>query len=348
MDILKELEGLNFDASLYTEKSIKDCTHGERVALYGTLKLTQKKTANGAPYYVLNITDSTGSINCMAWNETTLFKFLSMSDNGKLVKVYGNIDIGKYRNIDIKQLQFVEETEEDILAKEELIPKAITINNLRKELNDSVERIISPFLKDIVTEALALVDENLDNTPFSEKTAYNYKGGLIHQIIDFCDMVNKVTESINCGFSPTSTILNEDLLLTGAILANLGKTKTLTIENNMPVKTFEGMLDEDSVFSREIAYEAIKKAFEKLPEEEKESYEKITKELLHMISSVKGTATFGASSTPRSKHALMLSKINDIVYTKGLFENLEKSETGEEFVKAYDNGKNYYLGSANE
>lgn len=347
MEISKKLEVPNFDESLYTEKNIKDCTHGEKVCIYGTLKITHKKTSNGAPYYVLSISDITGYINYIAWNGTPLFLALSESDNGKTVKAYGTIDIGKYRNIDIEQLCFVTETEEEILEKQSM-SKSLTISNLRKELNTSVERIISPFLKEIVTEALNLVDEKLDNTPFSEKTAYNYKGGLIHQIIDICDMVNKVTESINFSFNSSSTVLNEDLLLTGAILANLGKTKTLTIENNIPVKTFEGMLDEDSVFSREIAYEAIRIVFDKLPEEEKESYEKIVKELLHMISSVKGNATFGASSTPRSKHALILSQINNLIYTKGLFENLEKSQTGEEFTKAYDNGKNYYLGSTSE
>ena len=55
MDILKELESLDFDSSIYTEKSIKNCTHNEKVALMGTIKVTSKKTKTGNPYYILTI-----------------------------------------------------------------------------------------------------------------------------------------------------------------------------------------------------------------------------------------------------------------------------------------------------
>ena len=346
MDILKELESLDFDTSIYTEKAVKNCNHNEKVALTGTLKVSSSKTKTGNPYFILTITDSTGSISCPAWNSSPLFNFIKEEDNGKKVKVYGIASIGKYNNIDIKQIQFIEETEEEL---NEGVPTDITIPNLRKELNDRVSSIISDFLRNVVTEALSIVDDDLENTPFTEKTAYNYRGGLIHEIIDSCNLVNAVVDSINCGFYAESTILNEDLLITGAILGNLGKTRTLTLENNIPVKTFEGQLDEDSIYSREIASIAIRKVMETLPDEEKDVYDKLSKELLHMIASIKGNSNFGALTTPRSKHAMILHQINDLVYTKGLFENLEKAnENKEEFVKAYDNGKNYYLGSVEE
>jgi hypothetical protein len=45
---------------------------------------------------------------------------------------------------------------------------------------------------------------------------------------------------------------------------------------------------------------------------------------------------------PRSKHALLLSDIVSIVFTKGLFDNLEKT-TNEKFTRAYDNGRTYAL-----
>lgn len=344
MDIIKELEGLNFDESIYTEKTIKDCVHNEKVALDGTLSLVEKKTKNGAPYFLATITDKTGSINCAVWDNTPLYKLLSIADNGNHVKVYGIASIGKYKNIDIKQMQFVEYEEEEIVEEE----SATSIPNLKKALEIRVDKITNEYLKAIANEAINIVGDTLEVAPFTEKTAYNYKGGLLHEVIDACDMASAIVDSINCGFDNNSTILNEDILLVGCILANLGKTRTLTITNGIPTKTFDGMLEEDAIFSREIAYLATSRVMETIPIEEKDAYDNIFKEILHMVASVKGNKTFGALSVPRSKHALILSEINNIVYTKGLFENLEKEPSMDGFSKAYDNGKNYFLGNIEE
>ena len=342
MDIIKELESLNFDASIYTEKNIKDCTHNEKVCLTGTLKLTESKTKQGSPYFVLTIIDKTGTINCPAWNNTPLYKFLEISDNGKLVRVYGEASINKYKNIDIKQIQFIEEPEEE---KEEVV----SISNLKTALNERISRITNEYMRAIPEKAIEIVGDKIETTPFSEKTAYNYEGGLLQSIIDACDLATAMVDTFNCGFNKNSTILNEDLLLVGTILANLGKTKTLTFENGIPVKTFEGSLDEDAIFSREIAFKAVTEVLETIPLEEKDVYDKVFKEILHMVASAKGNKAYGALSTPRSKHAIMLSEINNIIYTKGLFENLETSnDKTEEFSRAYDNGKSYFLGTCEE
>ena len=41
---------------------------------------------------------------------------------------------------------------------------------------------------------------------------------------------------------------------------------------------------------------------------------------------------------------MILSNINNMVYTKGLFESIEKNTTSGTFTKAYEAGKQYYIG----
>ena len=62
-----------------------------------------------------------------------------------------------------------------------------------------------------------------------------------------------------------------------------------------------------------------------------------------MIVSSKSKLEYNPSITPRTKHAMLLADIVSMVFTKGLFENLEKNNEGEKFVKAYDAGRNYVL-----
>lgn len=342
----------NFDREEYPSIKIKEASHNAKVSITGILNVVKNKTKSGKDYYLIKISDNTGKISFPAWENTDIFKFIKETDNDKLVEIQGLIkQNGEYLNIEAHNLAFVEKNEKDV-EEDDYLP---SINKLKEEVNNRVSKIKNQFLRNTVIIALKDLSDKIENTPLTEKTAYNYKGGLLHQIIDMCDVASSVVDSINCSFWNNSTILNEDLLLAGAILSNLGKVITLTInENGIVNKTFEGQLDEDSVYSRDITLKSIEKTFAKMHQEaterektfDKSMYDKLATELLHMVSSVKNNPTWGALSVPRSKHAIILSHINNIVYTKGLYENLENNKIdGQEFSKAYDNGRNYYIGN---
>lgn len=340
MKILKELMS-GFDTTEYNVKNIRDCVNNEKVSIKGKIKIEEKSTKNGAPYFTLTISDSTGKITSAAWNNSQLFKFLTLDDSDSFVQIYGEVIIGKYTNMNVDNIIFIENDESET-------ENSLDLSTLKTEFTKRINMISNEQLKKVVNYALKDF-KNLENIPFTEKTAYNYKGGLMHQIIDSCDMVSSIVDCINCGFYKDSTLLNEDLLLAGAILGNLGKAITLEFKDNNIVKTFKGQLDEDSIYSREIATNAVNKVLKELKKENNTKYddfEKLLIELLHMIASIKENTSWGTLTTPKSKHAMILAHINNLTYTKGLFENLEKSKfPGNDFVKPYENSRNYYVGN---
>jgi len=354
MKIIKELIS-GVDKSEYPITDISKGAHNTKATIIGTINIIKSKTKTAKDYYLINISDDTGKVSFPAWENTDFFKFLDESDNDRLVEVQGTIKVkGRYLNIEAANLSFVEREAEDIKEIEE--KKGLpTLEELKEQINKRILKINNPFLRNIVVSAIKDLGNKVELAPFTEKTAYNYKGGLLHEIIDMCDVASSIVDSINCSFWNESTILDEDLLLAGAILSNLGKTITLMIdENGIVNKTFEGNLDEDAVYSRDITLRAIEKTLSKIEKEaleneakfNKDEYSKISTELLHIVSSVKNNQTWGALSTPRSKHAIILSHINNIVYTKGLYENLERNKmSGQDFTKAYNNGRNYYIGN---
>ena len=340
----------------YENILIKDATaenENKYVRIIGTLKVVEKKTKNSpAPYYMFIFSDASGSISSAIWSSSPLYMIADETMSGKLVEVCGIVKKnGEYINIDIEGLKEVELEEGDELLEKDLeTPK---IEDLKTELNKRVSKIMDSYLKKIVVLAIKENEKEITISPFSEKTAYAYRGGLLHQIVDMCDMVSATCEAINCGFWGGSTVLNEDLLLAGAILSNLGKCKTLKINAIGEIeKTKIGIMEEDSVLSRDIAVSAVKTAMYIYEDEANKSkktfdrdyYETINMELLHMVSSVKTNTSWGALSTPRSKNAMMLSNINNMIYTKGLFESIEKNYAPNQFTKAYENGKQYYVG----
>ena len=242
---------------------------------------------------------------------------------------------------------------EDATLFETAIADIPTIEELKIELNKRVSRITDTYLKKLVIIAIKNNEDKITNAPFSEKTAYAYRGGLLHQIVDMCDMVTNVCDTINSGFWAGSTLLNEDLLLTGAILSNLGKADALTFNSVGEIeKTSLGIMEEDSVLSRDAANTAVRETMSYFITESSKTgkafnekyYNTINMEVLHMVSSVKNNTSWGALSSPRSKNAMILSNINNMVYTKGLFESIEKNTTSGTFTKAYEAGKQYYIG----
>lgn len=335
----------NLTAS-YKKKKIQDVENGNLVELTGRIKITENKTKEGEPYYVLCLGDNTGLVTSIINKGNKLYSAIKKSFPlaGDAI-VRGEISKNKtYTNIKASYVSLIELEKSDSPYTAD-IP---TVSNLEIELENRINGISNPILKNIVNKAISANKDALKITPFSEKTAYAYEGGLLHFMVDMCDMTQSVSSCINCGFWGASTILNEDIMLAGAILGNIGKTKTLEIANDGSIrKTPLGIMEEDSVISREIVKDAINETINEMVTKgksfDKDALDKLSMELLHIISSLKGNTSWGALTTPRSKNAIMLSNINNMIYTKGLFENLEKTNEENSFVKAYDNGKIYYI-----
>ena len=337
-----------FDKSDYIEKNINQLKANDRVIIRGKIDIKDAKTKAGKDYLSVKITDSTGTISQNIWNNLDLYPYLaSKEDNEKIVEVCGKISVnGIYKNLEIENIAVVE--------KETELEKKPEIEELKNELRNRIEKISHVFLRDLVNSVLSRQDvlDRLFVSPATEKTAYNYEGGVAHLMIDTIDMTDTVALEINNSFWPSSLEVNIDLLLASSILSNVGRLFTLKIdEDGLIEKTLQGHLENDTVISRDIVSKEIEVVLNKtnddgsLKYENPKEFEDLIAELLHIISSSKGRVEFGALVIPRSKHAMILSNISNIVYTKGLFENLERENVlDEKFSRAYNNGRNYYLG----
>ncbi len=344
MKILKTLYDEKKTLSYQREK-ISNVEDGNMVEIVGKIKISQREDKNKNPFYLLTIKDDTGVVTSFVSKKDKLYKAIETEEVSGNVMVRGDIsENGTFKNLKPTYMAMVEYEASDSPYTSE-VPST---PDLMVELETRIDGISNTFLKTIVNKAIESNKAAFITAPFSEKTAYAYKNGLVHFTIDMCDMTQNVSSSINCSFWGASTILNEDMMLTGAILGNIGKCKALTFDaTGNIVKTPAGILEEDSVFSRDIVKDAIREAEKEMIKNKtpipKEEVEKVSMELLHIISSLKGNTSWGALTSPRSKNAMILSNINNIVYTKGLFENLEKNNESNTFVKAYDSGKTYYI-----
>lgn len=332
----------------YTKVKLSEIAEGKKVTLVGKISKNKLTTSKGDPYIIAKLTTSQGSIVQFVWSNLPLFRFLDTEiEEGNYVGVQCEIEKNKADlNMNIQNISVLDVSNNKAIPSEE---------TLKKELKSRIAKISNQFLRSLIIEVLKhpVVQENMFIAPATEKTSYNYRGGVAHLIIDTMDLAEKTSFALNDNFNQYSLIVDIELLTATAFLCNIGRLFTLKFDNDLIVKTDEGQLENDSIYARDIVSKKIDELLEAKNEEGKPVFnidKSYINEILHMVSSAKGRPEFGALAIPRSKHAMILNNINNIVYTKGLFENLERESevTEEKYIRAYDNSRVYYVNKIEE
>ena len=257
-----------------------------------------KKTKTNKPYVEFTLQDKTGSI-----------KARMFSNNCK--KRYDNVTVNNVYNIVGKIQEFPEGSKKyNILIDDIRTSKKYNIDdfkrtaikldkhveyffNVQKEIkNKDLIRLLSSIFTD---ETLR---EKFLNAPAAKIHHHNYKGGLVvhtNEVISICKNLCQVYEK-----------LDEDLLITAAILHDIGKIETYDLdENNLITINRKGKLL-DHIF---IGANIVEQMCERL-----EINEELKTKLVHMILSHHGEKELGWGSTidPQTPEAMALHYADDI------------------------------------
>lgn len=213
----------------------------------------------------------------------------------------------------------------------------VDIESLKNELRTIISNMGNEDLKSIAFELCkdkALL-ESLFTAPATEKSAYSFKGGLLAHIVRVCKSAIALSEVYNAwnfnkgGFNEA---LDTDLLIVCALLHDIGKVYAYEFNGETVQKTFKGELLEDSYISATILREILDKC--SLSDEQKILIE-------HAVTSSKGTLSFGALNTPRTKEANVFHCLERIDSMMGNFEYMQRVSLGNEFQKLHE--KQYCL-----
>lgn len=213
----------------------------------------------------------------------------------------------------------------------------VEIDLLKNELRNIITNMENEDLRNVAFTLCQDKDllESLFNAPATEKSAYSFKGGLLAHIVRVSKTAIALGGVYNAwnfnkgGFNET---LDTDLLIVCALLHDIGKVYAYEINGETVQKTFKGELLEDSYISATILREVLGKC--SLSEEQKVLIE-------HAVTSSKGTLSFGALNTPRTKEANVFHCIERIDSMMGNFEYMQRVSLGNEFQKLHE--KQYCL-----
>ena len=155
--------------------------------------------------------------------------------------------------------------------------------------NPDLKRLLSTVLED---PALA---EAYREAPAAKQLHHAWLGGLLEHVVSLCTLADRV--------APHYPLIDRDLLLTGAILHDIGKVRELSWEIGFEY-TIEGML----LGHIQIGAALAERTIDSLPD----FPPKLKTLVLHLILSHHGKLEFGSPKLPMIPEALMLNFIDDL------------------------------------
>jgi len=253
------------------------------------LDVTQRKTRDGRPYILFNLSDKSGRIGGVFWNVPS--EVVENCPPGSVALVTG--DVRLYN----KRLQVValdlQPFEPDSMAD-----FAATSGRDREEMVAELRQVIGELrepLRQLLTDILLKPAflRRFAEAPAAKIMHHAYVGGLLEHtlaLIPFCRLA-----------AERYPMIDRDLLIAGALLHDVGKVLSYDTGATFPITNEEKLVGH--ITSGTIMVERAAREIADLSPE-------LRQQLLHMLVSHHGTLEWGSPIPPRTLEAALLHQID--------------------------------------
>ena len=295
---------------------LKDIKERERVeGIFLVSKKDMPISKSGKPYLNLKLMDKTGELDARVWDKAEeLFGNFKKND---FIKIKGwAVSYQSVVQLNISSIKTCTEAEVDL---EDFLPTAARDGDeMLDDLTSIIKKMKDRYLRELLM--LFVTDEEIrtlwKKAPAAKGMHHVYLGGLLEHSLSLSKLVLNVVNhyhSENLDYLDKNTSkegspmpcrgINEDLLLSGAILHDIGKIYELSYN-----KSFD-YADEGRLLGHiTIGIEMIGKKVSRIPGFPKE----LATLLKHLILSHHGHLVFGSPKRPKTVEAIMLYYLDDM------------------------------------
>ena len=270
-----------------------------------------RSTREGKSYLRLELGDATGRVEARMWDRFDQMAAGFAQDD--FVKVQARVE--NYRNklqLSIEKIRRAEESEVD--PADFFAHTRENVDEMYAKLLGIAALVENPWLRrllDAVVQDPEIVPR-LKRAPAAKVMHHAFYGGLLEHVLSLCNLCR-----VALAHYPEA---NADLLLTGAVLHDIGKLTELSYERSL------GYTDEGQLLGHIlIEYELVAKkidAMQGFPGELKTL-------VLHMLASHHGQYEFGSPKLPMFREALMLHYLDDLDSKMAALRVALESDQGE-------------------
>ena len=290
-------------------KYIKEFREGMRAAGIYLCKFRQSAvTKNGKPYENVILQDKTGTIDAKIWEPNSVG--IDEFDSLDYIDIVGDVtSFAGALQVSIKRLRRAGEDEYN--PADYLPASRFRIEDMYQELMKYLESVKNPYLHQLLESWFTGDQEFVKRFKMSsaaKSVHHGFIGGLLEHTLSVTRMCHY--------FSKAYPILNRDLLITAAILHDVGKTKELSA---FPANDYtdDGQLLGHIMIGAEMVHDRAGK-IPGFPEQ-------LENELKHCILAHHGELEYGSPKKPALAEALALNLADNadarMETLRELFEN---------------------------
>lgn len=280
---------------MVSQTTINELKIGDKLDHFLLLaKLEIKQTKTGKKYLDIDLKDKSSVINGKVWDGFE--KFLTTAQVGEVVKVSGTVEeFNSQKQLRIVSIRSKEDN--DDVSADDFIPRSKrNLNEMVQELKSVINSVDNPHLQKLVTTIL-LEERFLKYTrvPAGKAWHHAYLHGLLEhtlEIVKICDLM--------CGIHKS---LNRDLLISGALLHDLGKTEELKDDASFDYTDKGKLIGHIVIAATEIEIQAGK--IENFPGE-------LKNQLIHLVLSHQGKLEYASPVEPKTVEAIVLYQADEL------------------------------------
>lgn len=300
------------------QKPIKELQNKEIVDHFFLLKKIElRQTKTGRDYLSLEFGDKSGSIAANFWDGFE--EFQSSAVQGSIVKIKGYVESFNDRlQLKIERAR-VSIQKDKVNVSDFLQTSERNITEMQNEFWERIEKIKNERLKELLelifTSEGSFGEERFQKfsfAPAGKSWHHSYICGLIEhtlEIVKICDLM--------CDIHPE---LNRDLLITGALLHDIGKIEELSYETAFDY-TDKGRLIGHIVMAANWIENACQK-IQNFPDELKTL-------LLHLVLSHQGKLENASPVEPKTLEAIALYHADELSAKTNAYKTLIQQESSE-------------------
>lgn len=208
-----------------SEPTISSLRAGDEVrGVYACVRKDRLKTRTGSPYLALELRDRTGSVQARAFRDADALA--GRFERGDLVTVVGRVE--RFRDDLVVEVSDIRRAQEgggpgDELAAESFLPVAYRdLDELDGFLEHLVSEVYDPGYRALLDSLLADTELRaaFRRTPCTRNGHHAYLGGLLEHTVAVATLARELCD--------LHRRLNSDLLLSAAIVHDLGRTREFT------------------------------------------------------------------------------------------------------------------------
>ncbi|MEW6651879.1 MAG: HD domain-containing protein [Bacteroidota bacterium] len=277
------------------QKNLNELTIGDDFTLFLIVNKSEIKTSKtGKSFLSLELRDRSLTLPAKVWDNAES-SFLKLRE-GSIAKVAGVIEeFNGAPQIKIDKWRVV--TTEDDVTPEDFLPKSrrslpVMIEEFEAFINSLSNNYLRRLLQNIFTEDSL---RKYTRTPAGKSWHHAYIHGLLEHTLEIaliCDLM--------CSIHPE---INRDLLVSGALLHDFGKTEELTYETAFDYTDKGKLLGHIMIGA--LAVEKASSEIDNFPEELKER-------LLHLVLSHQGKLEYASPVEPKTLEAIVLYQADEL------------------------------------